>query len=82
MKKDELRTKFTELLTMHPPLTEIEKLLEKALNSGALDLDSDPIMDYRLAKIVYHAILRNMAEQCRPYSPENRKEAENLLLFL
>ncbi len=82
MKKDELRERFTELLTLHPPLAEIDKLFAKALDSGALDLNNDPIIDYRLAKIIYHAILLNMAEQCRPYSADNRKEAENLLLFL
>ncbi|MBS1528225.1 MAG: hypothetical protein JST19_21445 [Bacteroidetes bacterium] len=82
MKRDELKARFSELLAQYPPIEEIERLFEKALQSGALNLESDPMTDYRLAKIIYHAILLNMAEQCRPYSPENRKEAENLLLFL
>ena len=82
MKRDELKARFSELLEKYPPMEEIYRLFEKALDSGALVLDSDPLQDYRLAKIIYHAILLNMAEQCRPFSPENRREAENLLLFL
>lgn len=82
MKKDELKARFSELLKQYPPMDEIDRLFEKAIQSGALDLETDPMADYRLAKIIYHAILLNMAAQCCPYSPENRREAENLLLFL
>ena len=82
MKRDALKARFNELLAQYPPADEINRLFEKALECGALDLETDPIADYRLAKIIYHAILLNMAAQCRPYSPENRRKAENLLLFL
>ena len=82
MKRDELKARFSELLDKYPPMEEIDRLFEKAVNSGALDLENDPLVDYRLAKIVYHTILLNMAEQCRPFSADNRKEADNLLLFL
>ena len=38
-------------------MKEIEKLLDKALDSGAVDYENEMQRDYRLAKIIYHAIL-------------------------
>ena len=82
MKRDALKARFSELLEQYPPMEEIERLFEKAVDSGAIDIMNDLPSDYRLAEIVYHAILLNMAAQCRPYSEKNRREADNLLLFL
>ena len=82
MTKEDLKERFSELLTQNPPLSEIEKLFNKALNSGALDYESDLEPDYRLAKIIYHSILCSIADQWQPITKDNREIANNLKKFL
>lgn len=82
MTKEDLKKRFKELIKQHPPLTEIEKLFNKALNSGALDYENDLEQDYRLAKIIYHAILCTMADQWQPITKENKEAVANLQKFI
>lgn len=77
MTKKDLRERFKKFINHHQPLTEIERLFNKVLNSGALDYENDLEQDYRLAKIVYHAILCTMADQWQPITRENKEASAN-----
>ena len=76
-----LKQRFEELLADYQPMQEIERLYQKAVASGILDTAH---MEDGLAlpKIICYAILQKMAFDCAPLHPENRKKAEDLLLFL
>lgn len=82
MTKEHLKNRFKELIDANPPLKEIEELFNKALDSGALDYEKEFEQDYRLAKIIYHAILCTMVDQWVPYDKANKDESTNLQLFL
>lgn len=82
MTKEDVKERFKELMKQNPPLTEIERLFNKALNSGALDYENDLEQDYRLAKIIYHAILCTMADQWQPITKENKGASANLQKFI
>ena len=82
MTKEDLKERFKELLKQNPPLIEIEKLYNKAVDSGALDYENDLELDYRLAKIIYHAILSAMADQWKPLTKENKEASYNLQKFI
>ncbi len=82
MTKDELKQSFAGLLQVNPPLQQINALLDKAIECGALDITNEPAGDFRMAKIIYYAILSKMEEEWRPFHADNRKEAQNLRLFL
>ena len=51
MKRDALKARFSELMEKYPPMDEIARLFEKAVDSGAIDIENDPLTDYRLAKL-------------------------------
>ncbi len=82
MTSKELTQRFKELMQQNPPQAEIENLYKKAVECGALYLENEPPEDYRMAKIIYHAILYAMAHEWPPLTAENKQEAENLKLFL
>ena len=82
MEKEELKDRFKELMTANNPLNEIEQFYTKAVLSGALYISGEPADSYRLCKIIYYAILCEMCEKWRPLDRQNRKDAENLRLFL
>jgi len=84
--KSEIKNLAVEMLTMALP--KMEELIEKALNSGALDIDSwdsnsNPMI---LPKTILIAVLETEAEQykCKGSSFEKpmNKEIKNLKYFL
>jgi hypothetical protein len=82
MNIEKLKIKFDELINDYQPSAEIERLYHKAIASGILDISGETADDFRLPKIICYAVLQKMAADCRPLDPENRKLAEDLLLFL
>lgn len=82
MTKQQLINNFKTLLTINPPLAEIERLFLKAVQSGALRYGEEEEDSYKTAKIIYHAILSSMADTWLPIVKENRDEAKNLKIFL
>jgi hypothetical protein len=82
MEKEEFIKQFRGLLTVNNPLTEIDTLLQKAVNSGAVYIAGEPEESYRLCKIVYYAILSEMCNHWKPTDRQHIKEAKNLQLFL
>jgi len=82
MEKQLLKKRFDELLTEYDLFGQIERLYQKAVDSGAIDVDRESGGDYRLAKIIWYSIILKLREESVPYHPDNRKEAQNLSLFL
>lgn len=82
MTKENLKERFKALMRQNPPLNEIEKLFDKALNSGAVDYEKELGEDYRLVKIIYHAILCAMADQWQPIVKDNKEVSVNLQKFI
>ena len=75
MKNEELKGRFKELMAYNQPLNEITDLFEQAMDCPALDIAGDTEEGYRLAKIIWHAILSEMAEQCMLYTQSSREQA-------
>ncbi|RQO37739.1 hypothetical protein DBR39_12680 [Chryseobacterium sp. KBW03] len=82
MTQAELKENFSEMIAGNPPLKKIEELFFKAVNSGALNYEDEEQNSYRIAMIIYHAILYTMAKDWMPLVKENIEEAENLKKFL
>lgn len=81
MTKEELEQRFNELLEINPLELTVKGMFYLALESGAIDITNEPD-NYRLPKIILHAILCEMADQYKPLDAGNRKDAENLKLFI
>jgi len=47
-----------------------------------LNITGETDGDYRMAKVIWYAILLKLQQDALPFHPDNRKEAENLALFL
>ena len=60
---------------------EIEKLMEKTLKTGAVDI-AQYEDNYRLPKIIVSAILKELTRQYRPLTKEDQAESENIYRFL
>ncbi len=78
MTNEELKQRFKELLAYNQPLSEIATLFEQALDCSALNIVGDKEDDYHLAKIIWHAMLMEMAEQCLLYTKSSRGQASKL----
>lgn len=78
MTNDELKERFKELMAYNQPLNEITVLFEQALDCPALDIAGDTEEGFRLAKIIWHAILSEMAEQCTLYTESSRELSAGL----
>ena len=81
METAQLKERFNELLTEYNLPEQIERLYQKAVDSGALDIANESGEDYRVAKIIWYAILLKLREDAVPFHPDNRKQAQNLSLF-
>lgn len=82
MKKEQFIENFRTFLKRNPPMDEIEEIFRKALESGVLNYADEEQGSYRLAKLVYHAILSKMAKEWKPLIKENRQEAETVKIYL
>jgi hypothetical protein len=82
MEQQELKKRFDKLLAEYQLPQQIERLYQKAVECGALDIAGETGDDYRLAKIIWHAIALKLREESIPYHADNRILAQNLSLFL
>lgn len=82
MEKEAFIKQFRGLLADNNPLTEIDSLMQKAINSGAVYIAGEQEDCYRLCRIVYYAILCEMCNKWKPTDRQHVKEAKNLQLFL
>jgi len=81
MTTQQLTEQLAGLLHANHPLREIERLFVKAIESGVLNYENEEEDSYRTAKIIYHAILCEMAEHWKPIAPSNRKQVKNLRVY-
>ncbi len=77
MTNEELQQRFEELMAYNRPLTEITTLFEQALDCPELEIE-EQADDYHLTKIIWHAMLLEMAEQCILYTKSSREQASKL----
>ena len=77
--KEGVKARTMELLRNHSNL--IEEKIDKALNCGAINIE-DYDEDYELPRIILHAVMKAMVDETRPLYNSNRKESDNLYLFL
>jgi len=77
MTNEELKERFKELMAYNQPLSEITTLFEQALDCPEINIKEEAD-DYRLAKIIWHAMLMEMAEQCLLYTKSSRGQASKL----
>jgi len=77
MTNEELKERFKELLSYNQPLCEITTLFEQALDCPELNI-KEQADDYQLTKIIWHAMLMEMAEQCILYTKSSREQAAKL----
>ncbi len=82
METTQLKARFDELLAEYDLTKEIDRLYQKAVESGALNITGEKDGDYRMVKVIWYAILSKLLQDALPFHPDNRKEAENLALFL
>lgn len=82
MQKEELKQRFDELLNEYQLPEQIERLYQKAVDCGVIDIAGETEKDYRLAKIIWYAILLKLREDSVPFHSDNRKLAQDLSLFL
>ena len=82
METAQLKVRFDALLAEYDLQKEIECLYQKAVESGALNITGETDGDYRMAKVIWYAILLKLQQDALPFHPDNRKEAENLALFI
>ena len=85
-KKDSIKNRVNELLK--DSFVEAENLVNKAINSGAIDIDSwtPEYASWILPKIITTAILEKVSQNYQAkgtsFSKEVKKEIKNLKLFL
>lgn len=82
MTKDELRERFKRFMDVNPPLEEITELLNEILNLSVLDYRHDNGEDYRIVKIIYHAILCKMAKDWELASEENKRVSADIQKYI
>ncbi len=78
MTDEGLKQRFKELLAYNQPLSEITTLFEQALDCPELNIKEETENDYRLTKIIWHAMLMEMAGQCILYTKSSREQASKL----
>lgn len=82
MEAEQVKQQFKALLTVNPPLSEIERIFMEAMESGVLEHVEESPESYRTAKIIYYSILCQMAESWKPLIPANRAQAKRLKTYL
>ena len=79
MTKAQLRKKIKELIRKGKP--EVDRMLEKAINSGAIDIEGAED-NYLLPKIILSALYSELAWQYEPLTKEGKAEVKNLKRFI
>jgi len=60
----------------------LERLIERAVNSGCIDVDSIGSNDFAEIRAISHAVLSETTDNFSPLTTEGRKESENIQKFL
>ena len=79
MTKEDAKSKTLELAK--EMFAKVEGKIDKALNSGCVDLDAYRD-DYVLPKIILNAIMMDLCDESKPPLKMWKKEANNIYKFL
>lgn len=79
MTKEDAKSKTLELAK--EMFARVEGKIDKALNSGCIDLDSYQD-DYVLPRIILNAIMMDLCDELKPPLKKWQKEASNIYKFL
>lgn len=79
MDKKDAKSKTLELAK--EMFARVEGKIDKALNSGCIDLDAYQ-NDYALPKIILNAIMMDLCDELKPLLKKWQKEAINIYKFL
>lgn len=77
--KTQLNKKIKALIKEAKP--EFDRIIEKAINSPAIDLDNAE-NNFLLAKIILCAVYSEMSDQYAPLSKEAKQAVTNLKIFI
>lgn len=79
MTKGDAKSKTLELAK--EMFARVDSKIDKALNSGCIDLDAYQD-DYALPKIILNAIMMDLCDESKPLLRKWQKEANNIYGFL
>lgn len=79
MTREDAKSKTLELAK--DMFARVEGKIEKALNSGCVDLDAYQD-DYALPKIIFNAIMMDLCDESKPLLKMWQKEANNIYKFM
>ena len=82
MTKNNLTRQFYLFLLQEKPWDKMQTLFEVAIESDAINADNEPAESFRLAAIIYHAILSEMVLRATPREDTDLIESEYLQRFL
>ncbi len=80
MTKDLLKAKVLNCLN-YISSNNYETLVNRALNSGAIDIESHNENDNGLLSVIMCYVYSNMLDGCQPTAKEDKNELKNLLKF-
>ena len=61
---------------------DIDKMINKAVNSGCIDIDKFTNGDFMYSKAIAYAIFKTLQHEFTPLKRETKEEAENIYTFL
>ena len=61
---------------------EIERLIDKSLNCGAIDVTHQDPQDYTTRKALLNVIFSHLADQWKPLTKDGLSEVKNLECFI
>jgi hypothetical protein len=79
MTKKAMKKMFNDFMKANK--VKFDELVDKALNCGALDLQSKNQGDVGALQIVLCYVFKNMMDSCQPMFEQDKKELKNLLKF-
>ncbi len=82
MNREQLTEQFYKLLKANEPMSEINRLVNRAITCGALYIEGESEDSLRLCKIIYYAVLCELCDHWKPSDRQHIREANNLRLFL
>lgn len=82
MENNQFQSAVKSLISNSIYETDINKLIQKAINSGAIDVQAIDTNDYTQAKALAYVICKSLSENLRPLSKEGKKEVSNLEKFI
>lgn len=78
MKKEQFKQSVKAMIAN----SDFDRLIDKAMNSGCIDVESQDEKDYMTRKALIAAIFEELRNQWKPISKEGKQEFNNICQFL